>query len=154
MNKLIILLFAFLFASCSMQKLCEKCPKKTEVKDTTIYITKINTRVDSIYLPSDFATFEAWLKCDSIGNVYLSQINELQRQKVKVNTIYKDNYIKVNCNTDSLLLLIASKDSTIDKIKNTTIKEIVYQKEKYIPFWIYFIISILLLLLIYKFFKC
>lgn len=137
MNKIIILVFAVLFASCSMQKRCAKCPTKIEIKDSIVYKNIENLKIDSILIPSDEATFEAWLKCDSLGNVYLNQIKELAGRKVKTNVIYKDNYIKVNCNYDSLLVVINSKDVLISELRDNKQVEVIEKQIKYIPFWIY-----------------
>lgn len=144
-NKIaILIIITIFFSSCSMQKLCEKCPSKITVKDSIITKIIISEKLDSIYIPSDFATFEAWLKCDSLGQVYLSQIKDLQGTKIKVNTIYKDNYIKVDCATDSLLFLIASKDSIIDTLSNNVKVEVVEKRERYVPFWLWFAFGIVI----------
>lgn len=153
MKNILIILIVLMFVSCSMQKRCAKCPSKTIVKDSIVNTIIIKNNIDSIYLPQDNGTFEAWLRCDSLGNVYLNKINELQGKNIKINTIYKDNYIKVNCNTDSLLFLIASKDSIINN-KDISISIKTIEKEiKYVPFYYYIIFGICLISCFFAGFK-
>ena len=154
MKNILIILTSLIFVSCSMQKtLCKMPFQKLFVKDSIVNTIIIKNNIDSIYLPQDNGTFEAWLRCDSLGNVYLNKINELQGKNIKINTIYKDNYIKINCNNDSLLFLIASKDSIINN-KDISISIKTIEKEiKYVPFYYYIIFGICLISCFFAGFK-
>lgn len=62
------------------------------------------TSVDKIAMP-DSALIRALLKCDSLGNVYIAEISQFKAGgQVKPEIIIRDNYIKVTCKVDSMLI--------------------------------------------------
>lgn len=76
----------------------------TSDKKDSSSIAEKETILSKVYLP-DSALIEALLKCDSLGNVYIAEISQIRAGgQVKPEIIIRDNYIKVTCKVDSLLI--------------------------------------------------
>lgn len=74
----------------------------------------------AVFLP-DSAYIEALLECDSLGDVYIAKIKQLQSGKrIKPEVIIKNNYLKASCKVDSMLVyeLIANRYKVSGEVKN------------------------------------
>ena len=86
---LIVPVFLFVFA-CKTTKIVEKV---VTVHDS-IYKERIHDSIVTV-LKKDSSLIELKMKCDSLGNVYMTKINQLEGQTVKTQFIFKDNFIYV-----------------------------------------------------------
>lgn len=62
-----------LLTSCKIKK---EVITVTEVKDSLVYVNEVTTEYDTISIPPDSAWLKAYLKCDSLGNVYIKELSE------------------------------------------------------------------------------
>lgn len=87
---------------------------------------------DSIVkLPPDSAWLRAWLECDSTGNVLLRELQAAngRNTSASANITKTDSttLFEVNCNTDSLELLLKIRDRKIKELERsleTQVKEV------------------------------
>lgn len=63
--------------------------------DSTSTKVKVHKEVKENQLPPDSAWLKAFLKCDSLGNVYLAQIESLQGERVTQDLTLSNNTINV-----------------------------------------------------------
>lgn len=63
--------------------------------DSTSTNIKVIKEVNEVQLPPDSAWLKALLKCDSLGNVYLAQIENLQGERVTQDLTLNSNTLKV-----------------------------------------------------------
>jgi len=153
-----IALALILFHSCKSSK-----PMYTTVieKHDTSYIEKYHDTT-VVVTKRDSSSVRAWLHCDSLGHVYMSQIQELQGKKIQTQFILKNNYIYVQSNTDSVSIaehiksVLTNSNNTVQKV---TVPVEVYKLHQYqvILIWCGWILIILLILgalyLVYRTFK-
>ena len=95
-----IAFMVFLFAGCGMkykQAMCRKWNVCPTVKDSVRTVVK-----DSIYYvkvpvvnPADHATMLAYLKCDSLGNVYIEDLTYMQGRIIDLEALLKGNVMSV-----------------------------------------------------------
>ena len=116
MNKLYILILLLALASCRTSK------PPTIVSETIVKEKIVETVKDSIiHLPADSAWLHALLACDSVGNVYLSEINEyksgakleIQPPRIINNTLY----IQADVDSSEIYLQWKERNTTRDSIR-------------------------------------
>jgi len=135
-----------------MQRLCSKCPSKEIITKADTFIQTL--RDTSIMIQADSSNFMAVLRCDSLNNAYLKEINILSTKGIKTVVYFKHDTLRVVNTMDSVKVYMALKD----KYKSDTqVKEIVITKEvKFIPWWIWtlWVLSIIITFYFcYKIFK-
>ena len=90
----------FLFTGCGVkykQAMCRKwnvCPTikdsvRTEIKDSICYV-KV-----PVVNPADNATLLAYLRCDSLGNVYIDDLTYMQGRVIDLEAALKNNVLNV-----------------------------------------------------------
>lgn len=150
MKRYIILLLALLTLtfSCKIRNIENKTETKIEyrevIRDTTIFV------------PADKAIVTALLACDSLGNVYLKQIQTLQgNSSASANVIIRDNYITAECLCDSINIYLTMKDRYYTE--NTNSVKTIVVTTNILKFWqkalIYFGVISFLLNVLYLIFK-
>jgi len=76
-----------------------------------------------IKLPADSAWLRAWLECDSTGNVLLKELQAVNGRNTSTGaTIIRTDTVtlfEVNCNTDSLELLLKIRDRRIKELERS-----------------------------------
>lgn len=134
-NFIILLFITFTFSSCSLTKPFIDSNRDSiyieTYKDTTIYLN------DSTY-------FQAYLKCDSLNNIMLSELSQGSGKIIEQEVIYKNNYIYIRNHIDSTKLNFQLKNKT-EKVDNIVIKNIVKYK---IPKFCYYILVVCVLSII------
>lgn len=136
MKKLFIfLIIIFTFSSCTLTKpFIDSTHDSIYIetyKDTTIYLN------DSTY-------FHAYLKCDSLNNIMLSELSQTSGSLIEQEVIYKNNYIYIRNRLDSTKLNFQIKNKT-EKVDNIVIKNIVKYR---IPKFCYYILVVCVLSII------
>ena len=141
MRKFIVLiLLAVIMASCMTEEKARKrfpCPSLTFFKIQRDTIEKL--KVVETVIPSDSGWIKALIQCDSNGQAYIRQIQELKNGKktkpfIKIG---KDNVITAGASVDSQAVYTAFKERFVreatEKIIQLPSKEI-----KFVPKWIRF----------------
>lgn len=84
-----------------------------------------------IKLPADSAWLRAWLECDSTGNVLLKELQAVNGRNTStgasITRTDSTTLFEVNCNTDSLELLLKIRDRKIKELERsleTQVKEV------------------------------
>lgn len=135
MKKLFIfLIIIFTFSSCSLKPFIDSSRDSIYIetfKDTTIYLN------DSTY-------FHAYLKCDSLNNIMLSELSQYSGSLIEQEVIYKNNYIYIRNHIGSTKLNFQIKNKT-EKVDNIVIKNIVKYR---IPKFFYYILIVCIISLI------
>ena len=147
MKKFIIVLYVVIFMSFCVLLLTNcRTPIQTAVstKDSISYIERIVR--DTTVLPADSSWLSAYFKCDSLGNVYINQINDLKTAGIntvlnfnKGNLIYKTFHdtVRIIIPTKNITSTNSHKADTVVTV--TIVKMNLFQK---IFFWIGLIASV------------
>ena len=106
----LILLFGLvaLLSSCSAERMaqrrCSKCPTvtKTEVRDSVSYVSTVTVRDSLVQLPADSAWLWALLECDSMGRVKEVKTEIVNRDRVRIKYVIKNNVLTATCEVDSM----------------------------------------------------
>ena len=124
MRNIIIILIIVIAASCSQKTI----PVVVNTKDSTKQESTRIERVVEKQLVPDSASIKALIKCDSLGNAYLSTITQLQGERV-------NQVINLQKVAKDLLLDIKSKDKAKETQKETITKDsLIKYKEKPVPY--------------------
>lgn len=95
MRKLLFLILLAAFYSCKTNK-----PVSTATTSTVIIERQIDT---VLFTKPDSSSIIALIRCDSLGNAYLSEIKELKIGRSTIPEVQvKDNYIYLKCRVDSM----------------------------------------------------
>lgn len=96
--------------------------------------------MDSIYVRDtvvnvqpDLASVEALLECDSLGNVRLVEIEELEGRLIKLQTSLKNNKIKTTAKTDTIKVYVKGNTEIRTKVEKIEVEKLVYRD----PWWKY-----------------
>ena len=105
----------------------------TEVKEVLI---EREVRDTIVTIAPDSASIKAFLECDSVGNVLIKELEEVQGKNVSLalalkNAKGKPATLSVDCKQDSLEKVIALKDETIKELSSN--KQVETVEVKYIP---------------------
>ena len=139
MKKIIFILLAFsLLISCKTKK-----EITSDRSDSLIYIEKI--KLDTIITPADSSWLKAWFKCDSLGNVYISELIDLKSKEINSDFNFSKGVLSYGTKRDEKKTIIESKNIYINRriketitITKTIVKMSMFQK---IFFWIGIVLS-------------
>lgn len=135
-NFIILLFITFMISSCTLFK-----PAFIDSTHDSIYI---ETYKDTTIYLNDSTYFKAYLKCDSLNNIMLSELSQASGSLIEQEVKYKNNYIYIRNHIDSTKLNFQLKNKT-EKVDNIVIKNIVkYQ----IPKFCYYILVVCVLSII------
>lgn len=122
MRKILFLLALLAFAACKGPKVI------TQVK--RVVITEV-TSDTVVYSKPDSASIEALIKCDSAGNAYIAEIQQLKAGKYTVPQVrMKDNIVYLDCNVDSAAVYLKMSKQFRSEIDSTHKDVIVYRDKK------------------------
>lgn len=153
MNKLLTILFLLIaFASCkTMQPVVTT---KTIIKDSVVTKTETVYRDTTIYLPGDTTEISVAIPCP---DVKIDVATTKGRTTLTAKTDGRGN-LKIDCKTDSLLLVIDSLKNTITETQkfHTELKQDIIEKPvtviKYkVPKWCWWLLIINLAYLAWRF---
>lgn len=144
---LISALMMLLITSCVTRKRCnELYPCQGSVVSTKDSTTSTETNIiphDSIIYLTDSASFKLYLKCDSLGNVRLCEIETLKAsQNIKPSFTLSNNNLYAACIVDSAAVAISwnekhvSKTTTVNANSRETIPVIINDPTAWQWFWI------------------
>lgn len=111
---LLILVITMLVAACN-----KKVATVVTLTDSTSIATNNITIDKEVQLAPDSALVAALLRCDSLGNVYLAEINTLNGERVKQQLTLKDNN-----------LTVTATDAAKERIIYLRYDSIVYQRKE------------------------
>lgn len=111
----ILIIFWLMMNSCATRERCARLfppePLKTEQKTKTEKKIVEKDRDSTAYARADSARLKALLECDSMGNVLLKQITDLQLgQRTKPSIHLEDNELTVDCKVDSMAVYMRWKE--------------------------------------------
>lgn len=123
MKKLLFIFALVIICSCKSTK-----PVTTGVTTTTTIIEK---QLDTVlFTKPDSSSIIALIKCDSLGNAYLSEIKELKIGRVTSPEIkIRNNYIYLKCKVDSMAVY-NSLYKRYESIRDTSSTVITVYKNK------------------------
>lgn len=124
MRFLLIMLACLALTSCITQKKRQKiCNECKIIQHDSIYIKDTVVKVNS-----DTAFIETKLDCDSLGNVRMVEIDQLNGKLISMQAKLKDNKLRIVSKTDTIKVYV--KGNTQVKIRT-----IVREKEVYKDYW-------------------
>jgi len=117
MKKFNILIVLVLFlSSCSIEKrlakYCPMCPI-----ETTTVIERIDSTI-TVEVPGDTVTVTDSLYCDSLGNVRMIRIHELENENMSIRTRIMNNVLITDCISDTIYV-----DKIVKGLNTTTTTE-------------------------------
>jgi len=116
-----LILLCILLTSCITEKkrreICNECKV---VQLDSIYIKDTIVKVNS-----DTAFIETKLDCDSLGNVRLVEINQLNGELIKMEFKLKNNALRIISRTDTIKVYV--KGNTVVKVRTDVREKIVYK---------------------------
>lgn len=132
----ILIILIILFTGCKINK------PYIDSKYDSIYI---ETYKDTTIYLNDSTFFQAFLKCDSLNNIMLSELSQASGNLISQEVIYKDNYIYIKNKIDSTKLNFQIKNKT-EKVDNIIVKNIVKYRIPKLCYYIFilFLLSIIL----------
>lgn len=126
MNKYVIILLLFL-AGCRTSK--PVIYEHVVTKDSVVYVVRDTT----IIAPADSSHIKALLECDSLGNVLIKQIENMQgRLNARQNLTIQDNVLEADCICDSMSIYATLRDR---HQTTTTAKTVYVEIEKELKWW-------------------
>ncbi|MFZ4412440.1 MAG: hypothetical protein ACOYOV_05090 [Bacteroidales bacterium] len=139
MKKIIfIAMIVSLFISCKTKK-----EITSDRSDSLVYIEKL--KFDTIITPADSSWLKAWFKCDSLGNVYISELIDLKSKEINSDFNFSKGVLSYGTKRDEKKTIIESKNIYINRriketitITKTIVKMSMFQK---IFFWIGIVLS-------------
>ena len=146
MKNLIFILIVFSLFSCKTQK--QITSDKT---DSTVYIETV--RFDTVTTPADSSWLKAYFKCDSLGNVYISEMLDLKSKEVATSLNFSNGMLNFATKREEKKTLVPCIDRYINRriketitLTKTIVKMSAFQK---IFFWIGMMGTIALIILLY-----
>lgn len=135
MRSIYITLLALSLSSCVVtkgqkQRFCNnncKAVVSEQVRDS-IYV-----RDTVVEIKPDSSQIEALLECDSLGNVRLVEMKELEGKLVKLQTSLKDNRIKTTAKIDTVKVYVKGNTEVRIREKKIEVEKLVYVN----PWWKY-----------------
>lgn len=116
-----LILLCILLTSCITQKkrreICNECKV---VQLDSIYIKDTVVKVNS-----DTAFIETKLDCDSLGNVRMVEINQLNGKLISMQAKLKDNTLRIISKTDTIKVYV--KGNTVVKVRTDVREKLVYK---------------------------
>ncbi len=111
MKALISILLLALIMACNRQAVPTR-EIRVEKRDSLVLIRDTVVAIDS-------ASMQAYITCDSLGRVYLSEVNMLQGKLLALQLDKRGNYIKVKANS--------SKKERVEQRSTTANTQVVYK---------------------------
>lgn len=144
--KVIIILFMVSALACcrAVKPTIAEQTKETITREKTVTIT------DTVFM-KDSASIMAELNCDSIGNIYIARLEQLQGDYLKLKLDYANKQLNVHANSYSQRRNYEVKNDNVAHKENVIIREKIIEKEKPLSFLMRFQIygfRVLMLLLI------
>lgn len=124
-----ILSLLLLMTGCAIQR--------TPVVDT-VTVTVERVRDSIVVLEPDSGWIMAYFECDSLNHAIMTELEEMQGEKLRHETVYKDGVLRVSARIDSQAIYLAWKE----RHDTTTIQTVVTEKievekiVKKIPRWL------------------
>lgn len=116
-----LILLTILLTSCITEKkrreICNECKV---VQLDSIYIKDTVVKVNS-----DTAFIETKLDCDSLGNVRMVEINQLNGKLISMQAKLKNNTLRIISKTDTIKVYV--KGNTVIKVRTDVREKIVYK---------------------------
>ena len=116
-----LILLCIILTSCITEKkrreICNECKV---VQLDSIYIKDTVVKVNS-----DTAFIETKLDCDSLGNVRMVEINQLNGKLISMQAKLKNNTLRIISKTDTIKVYV--KGNTVVKIRTDVREKIVYK---------------------------
>jgi hypothetical protein len=149
--RLAVIILLLILSGCG-QKYCMKYYPPMRI-DTSWVDTIINNYRDTVLIiqPPDYGLMEALVACDSLGQVYVMEIERYQAGKRVTPVLsFANNRMTIECKVDSLKVFSMIWNKTI-KIKNVKAKNSLievnvltwWQKTQIIGFWVFFSIVVI-----------
>jgi len=140
-NVLIILAIIFLSGCTVFKKSIKETTKsdsvRIEYREKTVYKDSL---VETV-IPADSAYIKMYWECDSLGQLHIREIDQLQSQKAKVKVEVRDDYILSTCICDSSLIYAMYRERyemveiVNDVVRDTSTSNI--QKKSVMPWWVF-----------------
>ena len=115
----------------------------------SVYVYVENTDTMVVVEP-DSASMRALLKCDSMGNVLLRELEQEQGRNIALSATLKGNVITVDCKQDSLQQLVNRLREVVREYETNDTKEVITVEvvPKYYRFtsWAFWIVVAILLI--------
>lgn len=125
----ILLLFLLPFTSCKVTE--QTCREKFPCPEITSTIEKHDTieriRDSVVTIPPDSAWLRAYIRCDSLNNIVISELETSKNSKPRMNFKFTNGQLSVSCKIDSQQVFLRWKETHIkaEKIEiKTLIKEV------------------------------
>ncbi|MCX6231164.1 MAG: hypothetical protein NTZ33_06430 [Bacteroidetes bacterium] len=141
MKNIIRILLVLSLFSCKTQKQIT-----SDKSDSQVYIEKL--RFDTITTPADSSWLFASFKCDSLGQVYLSELLDLKSKEVASSFNFSKGILNFATKREEKKTIIPCKDRFFDRriketitLTKTIVKMSVFQK---LFFWIGIVSSCLI----------
>jgi hypothetical protein len=116
-----LILLCILLTSCITEKkrreICNECKV---VQLDSIYIKDTVVKVNS-----DTAFIETKLDCDSLGNIRMVEINQLNGKLISMQAKLKDNTLRIISKTDTIKVYV--KGNTVIKVRTDVREKLVYK---------------------------
>lgn len=140
-------------------KVCNNCGGRDTLINNIIDSTFIIHKDTNIVVPNDTAALKLKLECDSLGNIFIRDINNKNGKITYLNYLLKDNQLLIEALKAEQNILIEKVKEYEGKIKSQ--KEVkstvVHVPEPYLPWYVKWILYPLsgfgIILLIYLFIK-
>lgn len=98
-----------------------RTPEPIIIRDVRVEKVTETVRDTVVNIMPDSASMQALLKCDSLGNVYLSQITEMELGKnVKPKIKLVNNTVTLDCIVDSMAVYLTWKERYTEVSDSTT----------------------------------
>src|SRR5690606_19894792 len=123
-------------------KVCNSCGGRDTSIINNIDSTFIIHKDTNIVIPNDTAALRIKLECDSLGNVFIRDINNKNGKITYLNHLLKDNQLLIEALKGEQNILIEKikeyegKVRSQKEVKNT----IVHVPEPYLPWWVKWIL--------------
>lgn len=99
-----------------------RTPEPIIIRDVRVEKVTETVRDTVVNIMPDSASMQALLKCDSLGNVYLAQITEMELGKnVKPKIKLVNNTVTLDCIVDSMAVYLTWKERYTEVSDSTTV---------------------------------
>lgn len=87
-----------------------------------------------IYMEPDKAWLKGWLECDSTGQVLLRELEIERGKNITPSIKIVNDTVYVECNTDSIEMLLRLRDMEIERLKQDR-TEVIVEVERELTWW-------------------
>lgn len=144
--KILLLLLVILVLALTGCTVSKKSTLETVTKDSIVYKYKEKIVVkDSLIetiIPADKELIKAYFECDSLGQIQMVKIEELEAGKnVKAKIEYRDNIVYLDCDVDSLFVysIFSQRFESITSDLSDSSSNVVLstEKKRVLPWWVF-----------------